>query len=89
MGNYPRTFVELPGPAVSCSTLFGIPTKPVPRLASEDSAELFQDIRTVHSRPIVAEPQQRRIGNTGFLPKAVEEPLLSFEDVSQLADDHT
>lgn len=89
MGNYPQTFVGLPGPAVSCSTLFGIPPKQVPRLASEDSAELFQDTRTVHLRPIVVEPQQRRVGNTGFLPRPAEGPLLSSEDVSQLADDHT
>jgi len=64
------------------------PSEDVTRLTLQGAAQFVQDICAIHSRAVVIEPKQSRIGHTGLLSQAIDRPTLFVKDSSKLANDH-
>lgn len=57
-------------------------------LTIQGTAQLFQDICTIHSGALVTEPKQSRVGHAGLLSQAINRPTFLEKNLSELADDH-
>jgi hypothetical protein len=65
-----------------------LPPEQITGLASKCAAQLIENIRPMHSRAIVVQPEQRGIGHTRFFSQAVQGPPLLRKDLSKPASDH-
>jgi hypothetical protein len=79
--------VLLPGPTMGVWDSAGR-SQDVTRLTVKRTAQFVQDVRTIHSRAIVVQPEQSWVGHARFFSQAINRPTLLVKDFSKLADDH-
>jgi hypothetical protein len=60
----------------------------VTETATKCTAQFFQHISPIHSRPIVVKPKQGWIRDTRLLPQAVKGPMFALEDLRKPANNH-